>query len=177
VKILTEKKYLSETWFHPSLEVRPSSFHGKGLFTKTLIRTGEAVMIWGGTLYTTQDLKDIREGKLKVAPFSYSFIEDDLLMAAPEDGMDYYVNHSCDPNVWMGDNLSVIARRDIQPDEEIRGDYAVWESEVDYVLEPCACGTEACRKKITGNDWMLPELQARYQGHFLPYISQKIARL
>jgi uncharacterized protein len=169
--------YLPSTWFHPQLEVRDSPIHGKGLFAKTLIRKGETIMIWGGELYTRQQLADIRAGKLKVAEFSYSFIEEDVLMAAPDDGMDYFVNHSCDPAVWMVDNVTVVARRDIQAGEEITGDYSVWEADKDYLLETCSCGSPLCRGRISGNDWMRPELQERYEGHFLPYISRRIEQL
>lgn len=40
--------------------------------------------------------------------------------------MDYFVNHSCDPVVWMRDDVTVVARRAIASGEEITGDYAVW---------------------------------------------------
>ena len=174
---MTDTSYLSSTWFHPNLFVKPSSIHGQGLFATAPIQAGTTIMVWGGTLYTRQDLSDIRAGKRKVPEFSYSFIEEDLLLAAPPDGMDYYVNHCCDPSVWMADNVTVAARRDIEVGDEITGDYAVWETDKDYVLPPCNCGSELCRGKVTGNDWMRPELQERYQGHFLPYISQRISRL
>ena len=41
----------------------------------------------------------------------------------------------------------------------------------------CSCGTVSCRGKITGNDWMQPELQLRYRGHFSPYLARRIADL
>ena len=173
---MSDTHYLSSTWFHPNLIVKPSSINGQGLFATEPISAGTTVMVWGGTPYTRQDLADIRAGKIKVAEFSYSFIEEDLLLAAPPDGMDYYVNHSCDPSVWMADNVTVVARHDIQTGEEITGDYAVWEADKDYILPPCTCGSALCRKHVTGNDWMRPELQQRYAGHFLPYITQRIIR-
>ncbi len=167
---MTQKNYLPETWFHPNLEQRTSPVHGQGQFATDWIREGETVMIWGGTLYTGEDLK---QGRIK-GPISYSYVEEDLVMAAPEDGRDYYINHSCDPNLWMADNVTVTARRDIAPGEEISGDYAVWEGEPEYTLGPCNCGSPLCRITITGNDWMLPELQERYKGHFLPFITKRI---
>ena len=174
---MQDSKYLPSTWYDPRLSLRLSPTHGQGLFASQPIREGEIVMIWGGTLYTRQDLQDIRAGKIKVAEFSYSFIDEDILMAAPPDGLDYFVNHSCDPNVWMRDDVTVVARRDIATDEEIRGDYAVWEAEPSYVLEPCLCGSPLCRHTVSGNDWMRPELQERYKGHFLPYITRRIEQL
>jgi hypothetical protein len=174
---MNEQSVLPETWFDARLDLKDSPTHGRGLFANDLIRAGETVMIWGGTLYTAQELQDIRDGKLQVAEFSYSFIEEGILLAAPPDGLDYFINHSCDPNVWMEGRVTVVARRDIQAGEEIRGDYAVWECEQGYVLEPCNCASPQCRKRITGNDWILPELQERYRGHFLTFIAQRIARL
>lgn len=174
---MQNRSYLPTTWYDPRLSLRPSPTHGQGLFASQLIREGEVVMIWGGTLYTRQDLEAIRAGKMKVAEFSYSFIEENSLIAAPPDGLDYYVNHACDPNVWMRDDVTVVARRDIAVDEEIRGDYAIWEAESNYVLEPCSCGTALCRQRITGNDWMRADLQERYRGHFLPYITRRIEHL
>ena len=167
---MSDSPYLSETWFDPRLELRPSSTHGTGLFATDLIREGEVVMIWGGTLYSRADL----EAGNVPGDTSYSFVEEDVLMAAPGDGMDYFVNHSCDPRVWMANKTTVVARRDIQDGEEITGDYTVWESDPAYVVDPCMCGSALCRGRFTGDDWRVPELQARYHGHFLPYIAQRI---
>lgn len=164
---------LPSTWFDPRLVLGSSPTHGKGLFASDQIEANEIVMIWGGDLYTEADL---RAGKVKKGAWSYSMIEEGLYLFAPEDGLDYYVNHSCDPNVWMADQVTVVARRDIARGEEVRGDYAVWESEPEYVLEPCRCRTPLCRTTITGNDWMRPELQERYRGHFLPYLNRRIAQ-
>ena len=169
--------YLPETWFDPRLTIGASLIHGKGLFATQAIQEGETVMIQGGTLYTRLDLEDIRSGKIKVDEFSYSFIDDDLLIAAPDDGLDYFVNHLCDPNIWIQDNVTVVARRDIAVNEELCGDYCVWESDPTHLIENCLCASPMCRRQVTGNDWTRTELQSLYQGHFLPYISRKIARV
>ena len=39
----------------------------------------------------------------------------------------YFVNHSCNGNLWMTDAFTLTARRDINKDEEITADYALWE--------------------------------------------------
>jgi uncharacterized protein len=152
---------------------RPSPINGEGQFATELIRAGEVVLIWGGDLYTTTDFFSRND----LGPLSISFIEEDRIMAAPPDGRDYYINHSCDPNIWMDGNVTVIARRDIRPGEEITGDYALWEGEPGYRLSQCECGSPLCRSTITGNDWMLRDLQERYAGHFLPFINQRIVEL
>jgi uncharacterized protein len=171
---MAESKYLPSTWYHRSLTLRTSPIHGKGLFATEAIRPGEVIMIWGGDLYREEDL---RAGKVGPGRWSYSMIDEGVYLFAPEDGWDYFVNHSCDPNVWMADEITVVARRAICPDEEICGDYAVWESKPTYVVDPCRCGTTLCRKQFTGDDWRRPELQSRYEGHFLPYLNRRVAQL
>ena len=41
----------------------------------------------------------------------------------------------------------------------------------------CRCGTPSCRGVVTGDDWRLPELQARYAGSFSWYLAERIRRL
>jgi len=40
----------------------------------------------------------------------------------------------------------------------------------------CRCGSPLCRGVITGDDWRRTDLQARYRGHFSPFIDARIAR-
>jgi SET domain-containing protein len=163
--------YLPETWFDPRVMIAPSPIHGSGMFTTAPIRAGETVLVWGGTLYTRNDL----EAGLVPHGTSYSFVQEDRLLVAPGDGMDYFINHSCDPTVWMVGEVTVVARRDLAAGEEITGDYMVWESDPAFIIDPCTCGAEVCRGRITGEDWRLPVLQDRYAGHVLPYIARRFS--
>lgn len=36
-----------------------------------------------------------------------------------------FINHSCDPNVWMQDEVTSVARRDVRAGEELTMDYAM----------------------------------------------------
>ena len=91
-----------------------------------------------------------------------------------------YMNHSCEPTCWFvqgGPEYTglMVAARDIMPGEEITFDYCTSE---DCELSPsweCECGAATCRKRITPLDWQLPELQQRYESHFLDHIAAKIA--
>jgi uncharacterized protein len=172
---MAQSEYLPATWFHESLELRPSRIHGKGLFATAPIAAGETVMVWRGDLYTEEELQ--AGVSLSSGEWSFSMIDEGLYLFAPQEGLDYYVNHSCDPTVWMADEVTVVARRDIQPDEEIVGDYAVWEADPTYIVEPCQCWAALCRGRYTGDDWQRPDLQARYEAYFLPYLNRRIARL
>lgn len=94
-----------------------------------------------------------------------------------EDPADF-MNHSCDPNVWMQDEVTLVARRDISPGEELTIDYALFEADENWARRwECRCGTELCRSVYTGRDWQRQDLRESYQGHFSPFINERIKNL
>lgn len=147
---------------------------GLGMFAREAIAAGEVVLRWGGVVYRQED---ILAGKAN--PESVAVLGDDLYLADPAGeptAEDYPLNHSCDPNLWMADAVSLAARREIAAGEELTADYALWLYDVDWELAPCCCGSRLCRGQVTAADWKLPALQARYAGHFTPWINGMIAR-
>ena len=89
---------------------------------------------------------------------------------------EWYMNRSCNPNMaTLPDLFTGIALRDIEPGEELTYDYATTDSR--YADFECFCGAPNCRSIITGNDWMIPELQERYQGYFQKNIQEKVDAL
>ena len=71
----------------------------------------------------------------------------------------------------------LVALRDIAVGEELAYDYATTDGS-DYDEFECDVRQRAaCRGKVTGHDWMLPELQLRYRGTFSPYLAKRIAAL
>jgi uncharacterized protein len=171
---MDKSKYLPETWYHPRLTLRPSPIHGQGLFVTDVIRAGETVMIFGGLVLTQAELD---AEKLPPGQWCYDMIDEGLFMFAPHAGPDYFLNHACDANRWLADEVTLVARREIQRDEEVGCDYAMAKTKESYRLGPCRCGALLCRGMITGSDWLRPELQLRYQDHFMPYINRLIADL
>jgi hypothetical protein len=133
------------------------------------------VTIWGGELFT---IEDVKAGKTK--PGTAAAISEDLALASPAGAPDepaQFLNHSCDPNVWMQDEITLVARRDIPAGEELTADYAMWEWDETWGAPwKCTCGTVLCRGTVTGRDWRLPALQERYRGHFSPFINERIRR-
>lgn len=106
--------------------------------------------------------------------------EDPHLVEAPEITQQRAggsLNHSCDSNLWLADEVTPVARRDIAPGEEITIDYALFTVQPEWALEqPCRCGADVCRHTITGNDWQRLEVQQRYYPHFSPFINARIER-
>lgn len=170
------KSYRPKSWIDPRVEVRSSAIQGKGMFARERIKKGKVVVIWGGVLMTE---KDVQAGKAR--RHSIAAIGEGLYLAglANEDSSpDDFMNHSCNPNIWMKDEVTLVARRDIQANEELTADYAMWESDEEWTMhQECHCGSELCRQVITGKDWRLKELQERYKNHFSPFINKRIEKL
>jgi hypothetical protein len=99
------------------------------------------------------------------------------LIGQDECDLTNYINHSCDPNVWMQDEVTLQARRDIAIGEELTIDYAMFEGNENWIPPwTCRCGSARCREKFTGMDWRREDLQERYQDHFSPFINERIQR-
>ncbi len=82
-----------------------------------------------------------------------------------------------DANLWLQDEVTIVARRAIARAEELTLDYALTTVEPHWQLDQlCHCGTVAYRHIVTGNDWQLPDVQQRYQGHFAPFINERIRK-
>ena len=70
------------------------------------------------------------------------------------------INHSCDPNAWL-EGLDLVARRSIEPGEEITVEYATFIAGTGASFD-CHCGADDCRGTVTPQDWQLPEIRRRY---------------
>ncbi|MBI3160624.1 MAG: SET domain-containing protein-lysine N-methyltransferase [Chloroflexi bacterium] len=161
--------YLSE-----KLEARENEAKGGwGLFARQPVNAGELLLYWGGTIIDYAELmtlpEDVRIHTIQVEEdlFQKPIFEDD-----PAD----MINHSCDPNAGLATAISVVAMRDIRAGEEVCFDYATCDSQP-YDEFNCQCGAPNCRQRVTGDDWKKPELWARYNGYFSPYLQRRINEL
>lgn len=172
---LADNAYRRSSWIDSRLEIKPSPIHGKGLFATSPITRGEVVVIWGGILMSEEEVR-----ASKARPGSVAAIGEGLYLTGLEDEEDPadFMNHSCDPNVWLNDEVALVARRDLAAGEELTIDYALFESDEDWVGRwECRCGTELCRGAYTGRDWRRQDLQERYRAHFSPFINERIKNL
>lgn len=173
---MATRKYRDQTWLHPGLQLRPSQIHGKGLVATRPLRKGETVLIFGGTLFSKAE---IDAGKASSRTLMQ--IDDDSWLgnrAGEPVGEDYFINHTCDPNLWMIDEVTLVARRNIAAGEEITMDYAMHFADPNWTMRnPCKCRAPICRQVISGKDWTLAQLQIRYKDHFSPFLNKRIASL
>lgn len=164
--------YLPTTWYDPRVEVHPSSVQGMGMVARQPIREGEIVVRIGGAVMTEEEF----QAYISTVP-RYNAVqigEGVHLVDVPTavGGM----NHSCDANLWMRDEVTVVARRDIMAGEELTQHYALYTTSPTWTLKPCRCGTAVCRQVITGNDWQRRDVQERYRDHFSPFLNERIRR-
>ena len=151
--------------------VTPGTGHGS--VATELITAGEGVAAFGGRC-VTRDEFELLPASQQVRSLQ---IEENLYIAgAPEPEPADFINHSCEPNCEMSGNVILVAARDIMVGEEVTYDYATTDGS-DYDEFECSCGSASCRGKVSGHDWMLPELQLRYRGTFSPYRAKRIAAL
>ncbi len=169
------REYNLESQIDLRIEIRPSPIAGMGMFACAPIEKGEIVIVWGGIVMTKEDVEAgrYRKGTL-------SAIAENLWLGDALDGEDYAAddtNHSCDPNLWMKDEVTLMARRRVAAGEELTADYMMWEANEAYrAAWQCACGSPLCRRVITGRDWRLPELQEAYRNHFSPFLNERIEK-
>lgn len=172
------RRYLPETWVDARQDIRPSSIHAMGVFARELIHEGDPIEIFGGDLMTDEEFRAFQQ---KARRFNAVQVGEDLhLVERPvvTEQRGGSINHSCDSNLWLADEVTLVARRDISAGEELTVDYALFSAQPDWVMDlPCHCGSLACRGVITGNDWQVKEVQDRYQHHFSPFLNARIVRL
>jgi hypothetical protein len=173
------RRYLPRTWVNPKLVHGESKIHYDGVLVTAPIRAGERLMEFGGEMVTRAQADDQEMYRVR----SVWLVRDDAYLALPASdtapSLDENLNHSCDANAWLVDEVTLVARRDIAPGDEITLDQGTWNFDVsEYTVdaEDCTCGAPDCRVRLSENDWQLPVVQRRYRGHFHPYVQALIDR-
>jgi uncharacterized protein len=130
---------------------KASAIHGTGLFAKSAIREGARILEYVGERITKAESLCRCE-----ADNEYIFAlnsEEDLDGNVPRNAA-RFINHSCDPNseaLMEGEHIWIVARRAIQPGEEVTFNYA-YDLE-DYDKYPCRCGSPKCVGYIVAEEF------------------------
>lgn len=146
-----------------TIYIKSSAQHGKGVFACTRIPAGEAIVTFSGPL--------LKRAEVRANDYHLQIGEDLYLGASG--AADDYVNHSCDPNAGFRNDLVLVARRTIEPEEEITWDYSSAIDEADFPGFGCCCGSEACRGTVHSFRHLDPALQEQLQPWLLPYLRVK----
>lgn len=159
------RNYLS-----PLAEAREIAPKGFGSFAVTPLPRGTIVATFGGT---TVNRINFETYPLEQRSRSIQIDVNQFVLGPDSREPGDSINHSCMPNCGMRNATQLIATREIAVGEELTYDYATSDTS-DYDEFECACGSDRCRRQITGDDWKLPALQLRYQNMFSPYVQRKI---
>lgn len=142
--------------------LRVASRNGKcGLFALEPISEGAAVI-------------DFRNEELLPSPTrrSVQIDEGKHVIGRPETVG--YLNHSCEPNVWIDVcGMCVRALRNIQKGEEITFNYLTTEYAMHDGFQ-CDCGSPACYGMILGFKHLNPQQQLALKPCLAPYLRRKL---
>lgn len=141
-----------------------SPIHGKDVFTLCTIHEGQRILKIDDSRVVTDDNPLRPELGEYEHHCDYLAKGKVILMLEPE----RYINHSCDPNVYIRQVASVryvYAMRAIHAEEELAVDYCI-NGYGDSVWH-CTCGSPQCRKTIHTDFFQLPREKQR---EYLPYL-------
>jgi hypothetical protein len=146
---------------------------GKAVIAREVIEPGELIAVWSGRIVTAEELDElppeIRRHTVQVEEGLY------LASLSADEPADF-INHSCAPNAGLDGQITIVAMQRIGPGDEVTIDYAMCDGTA-YDEFDCACGSGACRGRVSGADWRIPALWERYAGHFSPYLQRRIEAL
>ena len=150
--------------------VGESKIHGQGVFATKSFSEGETVLVLGDS----RIVDEMYPLRLERGEYDYHFdyLADGkiVLMPSPE----RHINSCCDPNTYtktINGLRHVVARRPIQPGDEVTYDYIidchggkVWQ---------CHCGSPLCRVTVPSSFFDLP---IHDQLAYLPLLNEWFAR-
>ena len=140
----------------PYLYCAPSGVAGYGLFAGRGFRQGELLFSLRGRLFGGR-----RPGIEDEEWFAHSYQLDRDLYLYPETPEGRYINHGCDPNAGLREDLEMIALREIEAGEEVFFDYSTTMSERSWTM-PCRCGSPQCRGQIADFHELPASAKRRY---------------
>jgi hypothetical protein len=115
-----------------NLSIQPSKIHGNGVVTKYKIPVGRVIY-------------NVPINKISYKPFpKWAYIGNNKWVC--DEKILNNINHSCNPNakLELSEPIRLIARRSINPNEEITLDYN--ETEINGTNVKCNCQDKDCRK-------------------------------
>jgi uncharacterized protein len=140
----------------PQLLRGPSPRHGTGIFAASPLARHTLVIEYAGELIPHAEAERRYPTRDEAAEAEHTFVlelDEDRVIDANVGGNDArFINHSCTPNlepIAIGDQMWLVALRDIAAGEELGYDYAI-ELDVRHTPAakrrfPCACGSAQCR--------------------------------
>lgn len=165
------------SWLSPKCHVQESALAGLGVFAGQPFTAGELVSIWGGVIYTLEEIMQLgntfphfRTHPMEVADGYYI---GSTSLTGVDDAERF--NHGCSPNIGICGQIIVQARRDIAAGEELLFDYET--TDLGTNPFPCRCRSSECRGTVDGTAWKTSEFQKKNDGWLSWFVQEKIQEL
>lgn len=160
----------------PKCEARNSAISGRGVFALAPFEAGELVAVWGGKVYSAEEVERLADIFPHFATHTYS-VYDGYYFGSENlfelDDAELF-NHSCEPNVGVQGQIVVVARRPIATGEELVFDYDTTETSAEPFA--CRCRSARCRGTIEGAAWRDADFVRENWNYLSWYIQEKIRR-
>lgn len=139
---------------------------GRTLLVSRNIAKGEVILKMKGTM----------KNAINSSPQSVQ-IDEDKFIDSEYHYADDYINHSCNPNIWLNIiNMNYIALRNIKKGEEITINYMT--NEYDLVEEDCyfkcKCSSKSCLKHIRGFKYLTKKQKEKLKPFLSPFLKKKL---
>lgn len=163
-------------------KIGPSKIAGTGLFAAEPIAAGQALGEFEGVPMSFEEFEQLHDtgdtriscDHLQVGTRAYIKISEPYVL----------INHSCEPNMGLRGERTMVALRDIAPGEEITYDYSTTEWTVQeyppYYTDgwpmACHCGAASCRGKIGCFPYLPEDVKEKYlkSGVIQDYILERL---
>ena len=164
------------SYLSPKCEVLSAGNCGQGVFAVERIDEGEMISVWGGKIFTVEDIDELEAQHPHLATHPVTVANGFYLGSTSHEQCDEaeMFNHSCDPNAGVKGQIVLVTRRSISAGEEICFDYGT--TEVGSESFECRCGSSGCRRTIDGNAWKDAAFQERNRG-YLSWLVEEMIRL
>lgn len=147
------------------VNLKHSRIHNDGLYAKTDIPAGTAIIQYTGKKLTQKQADDMAEKNEDGPIYLFQLNQRYVIDGDVKNNLAKYINHSCDPNCYpeiKHGAIWIFALRDIQSGEELTYDYGFqrmgWED------HPCRCGKKNCFGFIVAHEhWSSIRKTKRYQ--------------
>lgn len=177
------KHHRIHSWLSPKCRVDVKSFgpsdanRDEGVIAIEAIEPYEIVAVWGGIVYTAEEISLLSESASLLATHSLQiadgFYLGPLSPFSCEDAEKF--NHSCNPNAGIKGQVLVLSRRLISVGEEITIDYDTTDLGT-YPIE-CICGEKECRRIIDGAAYRDAKWRERNKGWLSWFVEDAISKL
>lgn len=131
-------------WTNHNTSVKESNVHGLCRYAISDIKKDDVIFVAGGNAINNQE----------TTWYKGLLVDKHYVLDLPVGNeFEAYVNHSCNPNVYIDGQIVFRALRDISAGEFLTVDYGTFMLIKKNPIDPCNCGSKKCRGKVTGDDY------------------------